>query len=111
MKNKICKFYGFPYYRSIICTAFKLILNFVEMARWWSFGRNILSQQIKVYIEYYVLLTVHPGTTPAKWPTWCTITLYNLDKTRKDMVLQYHILTSFIQILLLMFYKHVVNMF
>jgi len=24
----------------------------------------------------YVLLTVHPGITPGKWPTWCTITLY-----------------------------------
>jgi len=25
---------------------------------------------------FYVLLTVHPGTTLAKWPTWCTIALY-----------------------------------
>jgi len=25
---------------------------------------------------FYILLTVHPGTTPGKWPTWCTITLY-----------------------------------
>ena len=27
--------------------------------------------------EFYVLLTVHPGTTLGKWPTWCTIKLYN----------------------------------
>jgi len=26
---------------------------------------------------FYVLLTVLPGTTLGKWPTWCTITLYN----------------------------------
>jgi len=25
----------------------------------------------------YVMLTVHPGTTLGKWPTRCTITLYN----------------------------------
>ena len=24
----------------------------------------------------YVLLTVHPGITQGKWPTWCTVTLY-----------------------------------
>ena len=28
-------------------------------------------------VDFYVLLTVHPGTTLGKWPTWCTITLYN----------------------------------
>jgi len=27
-------------------------------------------------IEFYVLLTVHPGTTLCKWPTWCTITVH-----------------------------------
>ena len=26
---------------------------------------------------YYVLLTVHPGRTLGKWPTWSTIILYN----------------------------------
>jgi len=25
---------------------------------------------------FYVLLTVHPGTTLGKWPTWCAITLH-----------------------------------
>ena len=25
----------------------------------------------------WVLLTVHPGTALGKWPTWCTVTLYN----------------------------------
>ena len=27
--------------------------------------------------DFYVLLTVHLGTTLGKWPAWCTITLYN----------------------------------
>ena len=27
--------------------------------------------------NFYVLLTVHPGKTLGKWPTWCTITLHN----------------------------------
>jgi len=27
--------------------------------------------------EFYVLLTMHPGTTLGKWQTWSTITLYN----------------------------------
>ena len=26
---------------------------------------------------FYILLTMHPGTTLGKWPTWCTITLNN----------------------------------
>ena len=26
---------------------------------------------------FYALLTVHTGMTLGKWPTWCTITLYN----------------------------------
>jgi len=26
---------------------------------------------------FYVLLTVRPGMALGKWPTWCTITLYN----------------------------------
>ena len=29
-----------------------------------------------VHSEFYVLLTVRPGTTLGKWPTGCTITLY-----------------------------------
>ena len=28
-------------------------------------------------LTFYVLLTLHPGMTPGKWPTWCTITLHN----------------------------------
>ena len=28
------------------------------------------------FLEFYVLLSLHPGTTPGKWPTWCIITLY-----------------------------------
>ena len=31
----------------------------------------------KTINEFYVLLTVHRGVTLGKWPTWCTITLYN----------------------------------
>ena len=27
---------------------------------------------------FYVSLTVHPAITLGKWPTWCTITLYNV---------------------------------
>ena len=27
--------------------------------------------------KFYVLLTVHPGMTLGKWPTWCTIMLSN----------------------------------
>jgi len=29
-------------------------------------------------IEFYVVLTVHPGTSLSKGPTCCTITLYNI---------------------------------
>jgi len=28
-------------------------------------------------VVFYVLLTVHPGVTLGKWPTWCTIMLCN----------------------------------
>jgi len=29
-----------------------------------------------LFDDFYVLLTVRPGTMLGKWPTWCTITLY-----------------------------------
>jgi len=38
------------------------------------------THHVRLYIfdiEFYVLLTVHPGMTMGEWPTWCTITLYN----------------------------------
>jgi len=31
-----------------------------------------------MYSEFYVLLTVHPGITLGKSPTWCTITVYKM---------------------------------
>jgi len=35
---------------------------------------NVMS--VDLHQLFYVFLTVHPGTTLRKWPTWCTITLY-----------------------------------
>ena len=35
-------------------------------------------QSLQIAEVFFVTLTVHPGTTLGKWPTWCTITLYNM---------------------------------
>ena len=41
-----------------------------------SFGIEFFLIFIWIFAQFYVFLTVHPGTTLGKWPTWCTIALY-----------------------------------
>jgi len=41
---------------------------------------SVHAQTNVIYLNFFfcVLLTVHRGTALDKWPTWCTITLYNI---------------------------------
>jgi len=45
-----------------------------------AFGTHA-SLKVKRYFKHWIfshgLPTVYPGTTLGKWPTWCTVTLYN----------------------------------
>ena len=40
------------------------------------FGGKVDVQENTIHV-FYVLLTVHPLMTLGKWPTWCTVMLYN----------------------------------
>jgi len=52
---------------------------------WWAFRHNLHVSLCRTNTTlstlpvhfFYVLLKVHPGMTLGKWPTWCTISLYN----------------------------------